>query len=322
MSERHAIGIDLGGTYIKGGVIDSRGRVLFKDRIPTGNRDFHNVCETLSGFIGQLLSETDMNTERLEGIGVGSPGGIRNDHATVSQSPNFPTWKNVNLIEALADLGHRKLILENDANTAALGENWIGSGAEFDHMAMFTLGTGVGGGIILNRKIWRGQWGMAGELGHLTIDPNGPKCGCGNYGCLESYLKSDAIKEQAHILIKKDKAPILQTIVQSNFDKITPEVIYEAANQGDEDCQKLFGKLGRYLGIVIADILNVLNLPFFAIGGGIGAAFDLMKSSIFDEVSRRAFRDPAQAVQIAQATLRSDAGMLGAAKLVFQRTGK
>lgn len=317
MNDRCSIGIDLGGTFIKGGLIDLEGKIRIKDRIPTGSREFNDVCRTLSQFIKKLLQKAEMNQDRILGIGIGSPGGIRSDRATISQSPNFPTWKNTNLKRAMHKLGHENLILENDANTAALGENWLGSGSMFDDMAMFTLGTGVGGGVILNRKIWRGQWGMAGELGHLTIHLYGPVCGCGNRGCLESYLKSDAILNEARQMLQNNRALILANIVQSNLDKMTPKDVYEAAMQGDKDCLSLFEKLGRYLGVAIADILNVLNLPIFVIGGGIGSAFDLMEPSIRDEVSHRAFREPALSVQIAKATLGSDAGMFGAAKLVF-----
>ena len=316
---KFAIGLDLGGTFIKGCIISPDGEVLKKESIPTGSRDFNSVCNTLHQFainIGTIDGIFDAKS--IIGMGIGSPGGIYNDRGTISQSPNFPTWKDENLKGALEALGHKNVIVENDANLAAFGESTRGRGKEFDDMAMFTLGTGVGGGLILNRKIWRGTWGMAGELGHITINPDGPVCGCGNYGCLEAYTKTDAIIELAIDILKQNRGASIKEMIGDDFDKITPKIVYDAAIKGDTDCKAIYGKIGEYVGIAIADLLNVLNIPLFVIGGGISGAFALMEQSMYAQVKKRAFREPANKVSIRPSMLGNESGMLGAAELALK----
>ena len=318
MSRPLAVAIDLGGTYIKGGVVSPQGDLLHKEQIPTGDRGVEPVCVTLAGFIGALSRVVFEHHGTVAGVGIGSPGGIYNDRATVSQSPNFPDWTDVNLKEKLASRGIGNIVLENDANIAALGENWVGSGRDVQDMAAITLGTGVGGGIILARKIWRGTWGMAGELGHITIVPDGPACGCGNTGCLEALVNIDAINGYAQAAVDEGKAPVLRQIMQDESIRITPKAVFDAAKAGDADCLKISEKVATYIGIAITDLLNVLNLPLFVIGGGVSAAFDLLGPLIVREVRRRAYRVPGENVRIIRAELGNDAGLLGAARLVFQ----
>lgn len=316
MGGKAAIAIDLGGTFIKGGVISQTGEPLHTRDVPTGDLNFEAVCRHLADFVRELKHECP--GYKFSGVGIGSPGGIHRDRATISQSPNFPTWKDAPLKASLADLGVEPLVLENDANVAALGENWVGSGRDVEHMAAFTLGTGVGGGVILNRTIWRGAWGMAGELGHITIYPDGPVCGCGNRGCLEALININAIITKAQQALDAGRAQILNRILATSGEALSPKNVYQAAGAGDESCRSIYENVGITLGIAIADVLNVLNLPLFVIGGGMSAVFDLLEPQIVAEVQRRAFRVPGENVRIAKAQLGNLAGLFGAARLVFQ----
>jgi glucokinase len=316
MSSTFAVAVDLGGTYIKGGVVDDSGAIVHREKIATGDPSFDRVCDQLAKLVQELKGKSPAPPV---GVGIAVPGGIYNDRETISQSPNFPDWKDVNLIQALETRNIGSAWIENDANLAAFGEHWKGAGQGVNDLALFTLGTGVGGGLILNGRIWRGNWGMAGELGHITVDPEGPLCGCGNRGCLESLANNSAIAHQGQTFLEQGRAEILAELVGNDSAKVTPELMSRAADAGDQDCAAAFAEAGRWIGIAIADLLNALNLPLFLIGGGMGAAFSLMADAINSEVATRAFRIPAKHVRIAPAKLGNDAGTLGAAKLAFDQ---
>jgi len=318
-----AIGLDLGGAYIKGCLISQSGEVLEKEKILTGARDFLSICDKISNLANSLINRRkEIDRNNIAGMGIGSPGGIYNDRGTISQSPNFPLWKDVNIKEALVERGFENVMVENDANAAAFGEYTAGAGREFDDMALFTLGTGVGGGLILDKKIWRGAFGMAGELGHITVCPDGPFCGCGNRGCLETYANIEAVINAAKGLLAQDRAPVLNKRVDNDPEKISPKIVYEAAKNGDMDCVGIFREIGGYLGIAIADILNILNMPLFIIGGGISGAFEFIEPAAYEEVNRRAFREPGGKVKILPSILGNESGFLGAAYLALREFGR
>ena len=318
MTNPAAIGIDVGGTYIKGGLVDQNGNLIFTASVPTGDRAFSSVCNTMAAFIQNDFFARKPADLAIAGVGVAVPGGIYNDKATISESPNFPGWKDVNLAKGVAERGVSNILIDNDANMAALGESWVGAGKDANSMIIFTLGTGVGGGVILNKQVWSGCWGMGGELGHITIYPQGRQCGCGNLGCLEQYASGTAILAEAERLREKGLTPELETLL-ADAEKISPRLVYEAAKAGDTELMRLFEEVGLALGIAAADLLNILNPELFVIGGGVGASFDLLEAAMKSEMKRRAFRIPAQNVKIRKATLGNDAGVIGAAKLVFQR---
>ena len=228
------------------------------------------------------------------------------------------------------------MILENDANAAAMGEKWLGAAKEFDDMAMLTLGTGVGGGLVMGGKIWHGMSGMAGEFGHTTVEPEGHQCGCGNRGCVEQYASATAIVRMARETIASDPSSALAKAAHSD-PEFSAKSIYNLAIQGDEDARRIFRRVGRALGIVLSAMVNSLNLPIYVIGGGVSSAWEAFSPTIFEELRARCMvyaatapHDPSAANQgasahiepgtgtktiITRALLGSDAGLYGAARL-------
>ncbi len=315
-----AIAIDLGGTFIKGALVDRAGRIVSPTQTPTG-KDLSPkaVIDRLVDVIQRLraVAEKDGGNTVI-GVGLGCPGGVYRDRARVSQSPNFPQWRDVQLRGPLEERLGLPVVLENDANVAALGEQWLGVGRDVDSLVLLTLGTGIGGGVILNGRIWQGEWGMAGEIGHITVERDGPLCGCGNRGCLEAVAAGPAIVRRAKEAIARGEGRLLLQMLDGDIEKVTPLAVYDAARQGGAVCENILHEAAQYIGIVIASVLNVLNVPLFVIGGGISAAFDVLGPIIRQEVRARAYRVPGENVRIERAALGNDAGALGAGLLVFQ----
>jgi len=228
-----------------------------------------------------------------------------------------------------------RVILENDANAAALGEKWLGAARDVDDMAMLTLGTGVGGGIVLKGRIWHGMTGMAGEFGHMTVEPEGPPCGCGNRGCLEQYASATAVVRMAKEAIAAGRAPGLAKAASSD-PEFNAKAIYNLAIQGEDEARRIFGRLGRALGICIANLVNAFNLNMYVVGGGVSSAWEAFSPFIFEELRQRSLVYAATAPAslsggegasghvgpegstktiITRALLGSDAGLYGAAQL-------
>jgi glucokinase len=334
-----AIGVDVGGTNLRIAVVDSHGKVL--EKITTGTevargRDW--VIVEMSNTIREL-SEKFRSFGHLAGIGIGVPGIIEIQSGTLRESPNLPGWINYPVKEEVERRLGVGVILENDANAAALGEKWVGAGTSVDDMCMITLGTGVGGGIVLQGRIWHGMTGMAGELGHSNFEPNGVPCGCGSRGCLEQYASATAIKRMAVEAIATGSAPELARVMNED-PEFSAQVVYQMALQGDEPAQHIFHRVGCALGTVLGGLVNVLNLPMYVIGGGVASAWDAFFPSMLEELRRRSFvyratapLDSARGVHgthvhddalparrntiITRAMLGNDAGLIGAARLPF-----
>jgi glucokinase len=254
----------------------------------------------------------------------------------VRESPNLPDWADYPARTEIEKRLGARVILENDANSAALGEKWLGAARDFADMGMLTLGTGVGGGLVLGGRIWHGMSGMANEFGHITVEPAGAQCGCGNRGCLEAYASATAVVRMANEAIAGGAAPGLALAAQTNGD-FSAKAIYTLATQGDEQAKRIFWTVGRMLGIALSGLVNALNLPIYVVGGGVAGAWDIFAPVIFEELRQRSMvyaatapdsfagsREGASAhVQpggssktiITQALLGSDAGLYGAARL-------
>jgi len=252
------------------------------------------------------------------------------------ESPNLPGWAETPVRAEIERLLGTRVILENDANVAALGEKWLGAARDVDDMAMLTLGTGVGGGIVLQGRIWHGMTGMAGEFGHMTVEPEGPPCGCGNRGCVEQYASATAVVRMAKEAIASGRAPRLARAASSD-PEFSSKAVYNLAIQGDAEAKKIFGRVGRALGICIANLVNAFNLNMYVIGGGASSAWEAFSPFIFEELRQRslvyAATAPASPLSggagasghvgsegstktiITLALLGSDAGLYGAAQL-------
>ena len=330
-----AIGVDLGGTNLRIAAVDSGGRMLEKITLGTkvvrGRETvIHDMCSSIQALVERFGSSAG----QLSGIGIGVPGIIEMQTGMLRESPNLPGWSDYPVREEIERRLGTRVVLENDANAAALGEKWLGAAAEVDDMCMITLGTGVGGGLVLGGRVFHGMRGMAGELGHINVDPDGPPCGCGSNGCLEQYASATAIKRMAMEAIASGAAPELERAM-SEDPEFSSKGVYQMAVQGDAPAREIFGKAGRALGIVIADLINIFNLPMYVIGGGVSSAWEAFAPAIFEQVRRNSFvyratappeqtggmpatnvQDPAcRHTVITRALLGSDAGLFGAARL-------
>jgi glucokinase len=320
-----AVGVDLGGTNLRVAVVDEQGRMLEKLITPvaelrTSERVIARMCEHI-----QQLTKKYESAGHLHGIGIAIPGIIDLDTGILRESPNLPGWYDYPVRQEIETRLGTKVILENDANAAAMGEFWLGAAREYDSTCMLTLGTGVGGGIIIKGALWHGMTGMAGEPGHTTIDPQGPLCACGNRGCLEQFSGATAIVRMARESAGSGGAPAIQKVIEREV-QFTARSVYELAMKGDVPSQKIFERSGRALGIAIASMINTLNLPIYIIGGGGAGGWDAFSPFIFEEVELRSFIYRATMQQtetsntrprtrITRAMLGSDAGIFGAARL-------
>ena len=312
------IGIDLGGTNIRGGIVDELGNITNRRQEPTFAKEGANsIINRLIDFIKSLIEQD--RTINLEGIGVGCPGIIDIEKGIIHLSPNLPGFKDIPLKKILQDTFSVSSYLENDANVIAFGEKCYGEGKDVSSLICITLGTGVGGGIILDNKLWHGFNGMASEIGHITIIPDGIKCGCGNNGCLEAYASATAVINRTIDLIKKGHDSKISKIIKSGTT-LTAKMIYEAALDNDLLSSQILDQTGKYLGIGIADLINILNPEMIVIGGGMASAWDMFFPSMSIEIKKRAFDIPAQSVKIVRAKLGDDAGILGAAALIAYAT--
>lgn len=318
----YAIGVDLGGTNLRIAAVTSEGALMEKITTSTQvalGRD-HVILEMCTA-IRQLAKKFPGT---MLGSGVGVPGIIDMESGMVRESPNLPGWSDFPVRDAIQRALGKPVILENDANSAALGEKWLGAAREVDSMCMLTLGTGVGGGIVLGGKIWHGMTGMAGELGHIAVEPVGPPCGCGSQGCIEQWASATAIKRMAVEAIARGEAPDLGRAMKED-PEFSARMAFQMAEQGDGAAQKIFRRVGEALGIVLADLINIFNLPMYVIGGGVSAAWSAFAPSMMEEIKRRSFvyaatqpnaKLPARnSTVVTHALLGSDAGLYGAARL-------
>jgi glucokinase len=312
--KKAVIGIDLGGTNIKAGAVDMEGRVLTRHRRPTGadagpKAVAEHICKAARNCIDAL------EDCRIAGVGVGSPGTIDLHEGVVLFSPNMPGWEDIPLRAWIEEDLDMPCVLENDANSAALGEQWVGAGRGADSLVMFTLGTGIGGGVVLDGRVWHGTGGFAGEIGHMCIDPEGPECGCGSRGCIEAHASATGMVRRMQQEIDAGR----DTLLAEQSGGFTAKDIYEAALKGDEAAQENFADTGRFLGVAISNMLHILNPAVVVLSGGVTAAGDMLLKPIRAEVRDRTMDACQRDVRISIAELGEDAGFIGAARSFMNR---
>jgi glucokinase len=250
---------------------------------------------------------------RIAAISLAVPGTIDVQEGVVIKAPNVPCLDGFRLAAALAGELDWPATLENDANAAAIGEMWRGAGRGYTSIICVTLGTGVGGGIILNGELWRGANGSAAEIGHMAVDPfTGVPCACGSRGCLEGYASATAI-----VRMTREARPRYPNSLLHTSENLTAQTIYNAGLQGDELAVEVFRRMGVYLGIGLASLINLLNPEVIVIGGGVANGWELFDTHVQQQVLERAFPLPARSVRIVRAECGDDAGLLGAARLAF-----
>ena len=331
-----SIGVDLGGTNLRIAAVDEAGRLLEKTTLGTPvSRGRDHVVEALCTGIQQLVAKYQ-GSGALHGIGIGIPGIIDMKTGMVRKSPNLPGWEDFPVHAQIEKRLGSRVILENDANAAALGESWLGAARDVEDMAMLTLGTGVGGGLVLGRRIWHGMTGMAGEFGHIIVEAEGVRCNCGSRGCLEQYASATAVMRMAREAIDSGVAQGLSRAAGSDVE-FSAKAVYNLAIQGDEEAKKIYQRVGRALGLALNDLVNALNLPMYVVGGGVSSAWEAFSPTLFETLRQRsmvyAATAPADASSndqgasanlkaggttktiITRALLGSDAGLYGAARL-------
>ena len=308
------IGVDLGGTNMRVGAVTEDGKVFHRLKLPTNvELGLQEVVEKLIKTIRQVIQEAVSNGDRIIGIGIGSPGIIDIKSGIIVSSPNFPQWKQVPLKQIIEERISIPTFLDNDANAFALGEKWLGAGKGVQSLVCLTLGTGVGGGIILGGHLWHGVNGMAAEIGHMTVVPDGLPCNCGNSGCLEMYASASSIVRRIVIALQAGESSAVTDYVNNDLTKITSDLVYHFALKGDSLAGKIMHETSIYLGIGIANLINLLNPEMILIGGGLTNAWDLIYPDMIQEVHKRAFEVPAKRVKIVRASLNDNAGIIGAA---------
>jgi glucokinase len=313
------IGVDLGATTIKSGVVDETGKIILQQKSPTeAHRGAQIVIANIQTSIQSLLKQSDSTS--VFGIGIGAPG-IVTDDGVVKAPPNINDWHDVPLRDELRKIFPHPIFVENDANAAAIAESKLGAGKDLNDFVFIIWGTGVGGGIIMNKKIYRGPYGGAGEIGHITIDYNGPECNCGNKGCIESYVGQRYLSQRTKALLEamraEKKISKIEELVGGNLDQIEPYIIAQAAEQGDETARTILNEAGQLLGYALASVVNLLDIEHIIIGGGISAAPEFVFHAIEQELRSRVLTPHRNKVKVVKATLGNDAGIIGAASLVM-----
>lgn len=305
---------DLGGTHLRVAAVDRNGEVYYRQMQPTPKAEKPNeIVRALIDAVHEAESKTAEQGGLISAVSLAVPGTVNVAAGVVVKAPNVPCLDGFRLSAALESELEWPVILENDANAAAIGEMWQGAGRGHRTLICVTLGTGVGGGIILDGKLWRGADGSAGELGHIGVDPfAGVACTCGSRGCLEVYASATAI-----VRMTREARPRYPNSILHNTEDLTSQKIYQAGREGDELAIEVFRRMGVYLGIGLASLVNILNPEIVVIGGGLSNGWDLFEKHMHQQVLERAFPIPARRVKIVRAQCGDDAGLLGAARLAF-----
>jgi glucokinase len=297
--KRAVLAVDLGGTNLRMSAVSDAGDILAHSRTPTPeNCDPPMLLSAMSKLEAECRSALGPEFE-VAALGVGAPANIGPQHGVLRDLPNLRQLEGMDLKADLVDRFKIPVTLENDATAAAIGENWLGASRTVSDSIMITLGTGVGGGVILNNQPVRGIDGTAGKVGHMCVEPDGYPCKCGSHGCIEQYASATAIVRLA---------------VESGMQVSSSAEVYEASMSGDAKAKAVFERMGRLLGITLGSLANLLNPQMFIIGGGAAAGWDAFIDQVRSELHARAFSEPANRAVIVRSELGGDAGILGAAK--------
>ena len=298
----YSIGVDLGGTNLRAAAVSKEGKILDKVSVDTnaaGGREavINDIVQSITGLRAKQTGN------RLAGVGIGVPGFILLEKGFILGSNNLPYLEDFPVRDEIEKRLGTQVILENDANAAALGEKWMGAGHDVDDLVLLTLGTGVGGGIISDGRVLHGFLGMAGELGHITVVPNGNPCGCGNIGCLEKHASATAVEAMAKLL--------------SLGDNVTSLDVYNMALEGNDRAKVVFTSMGEALGVALAMLVNTFNFPLYLLSGGVLPAWDFFAPAMLAELTRRSYTFRNSKTRVERAMLGNQAGLFGAAYLPF-----
>lgn len=310
MSDDYVLAADLGGTNLRTSAVSRDGSVLHRRQVPTPRGA--EAKEVVNAIVDEAELCISKLGRRPVAFGLAAAALVDASGTRVLSSPNLPQLNGLSLAEKISDRLGIAVALENDATAAAIGEHWLGASKDVDISICVTLGTGVGGGLIIDGRPFRGATGTAGEVGHICVEPDGVGCGCGSHGCLEQYASATAMVRMAKEIAAGVPGSELST--RSDFTALD---VYNAGLEGDRAALQTFERVGRYLGIAFAGLVNVLNPHMIVIGGGGAGAWDLFIDHVRDEMSGHAFEHPAKTVKLARSELGNRAGFLGASKVAF-----
>jgi glucokinase len=318
-----ALGVDLGGSKILTAVVGAEGEIFSRDSCATPAAEGPEaVIKSILVSVDRALSQAGIAISDLDAIGVGAPGILNPERGVIFASPNLPGWQDVPLREIIErELGKKTLVM-NDANAAALGELYFGAGRGVRNFICVTVGTGIGGGIIIEGKIYTGALGAAGEVGHMTIDTGGPLCQCGNTGCWETLASGTAIVREAKRRIEEGVKTSILDQAGGDMEKVTPKIIHAAARKGDNLAGELIAQTGYYLGVGLANLINIFNPELIVIGGGLSNIGDMLLTPAFKTAEMRAYKKVYQSVRFMPTKLGQNSGVLGAAGFALREMKK
>jgi glucokinase len=323
--EQFIIGVDLGGTNIAAGAMPTDGtREIGMRMAPTHSEEgaeavVDRIARMFEDVIAQTQAETGADRSDFLGVGIGSPGPLDRARGIVIVSPNL-AWRNFPLRDEVSKRVNLPAALDNDANCATLGEWWCGAAKGGRNVVGITIGTGIGGGLIFDGKLYHGSSDGAGEIGHTTIDPTGRRCKCGNYGCLEAYASGPAIAERAREELEVDGDSILLEMVEGDASRITAQIVFEASKRGDVVATQVVRDTAHFLGVGVSNLINVLNPDIVVIAGGVTQAGDLLFDPLRAEIKRRAFKSLVDACRVVPGALPLSAGVVGAVAIFRAQT--
>jgi len=317
------LGIDLGGTKILTAVTNSQGKMLSRDHSITPAKKGHEaVIQSILESAHRALEQASVSISEICAIGVGAAGISNPEAGILFTSPNLPGWRDVPLRDIIQSRLGKKAFLINDANAAALGEFYFGAARGARNFIYITLSTGIGGGIVIDGKIYTGAIGAAGEVGHMTIDDNGPLCNCGNKGCWEMLASGTALAREAKHRIKDGVRTSILEYAEGDVEKVTAQVIHSAAKQGDSLAKELITRTGYYVGVGLTNLINIFNPELIVIGGGLSNIGDMLLGPALKTAGERAYKEAFQAVRFASAGLGRNSGVRGAAAFALQEMRK
>jgi glucokinase len=316
--KKYYLGLDLGGTKILTGLANAQGNIITRSRKATeAELGEDKIIENMIETIEIVLNKAGVSKDEVKTLGIGSPGPLDAKKGIIIENSNLP-WKNVPIVEKIEAALGIKTLLKNDANAAALGEKWFGAGRDVDNMVYLTISTGIGGGAIINKELFNGVNDNACEIGHTVIDPDGPLCGCGNYGCLESFSAGTSIGKRAREAAAAGKSKKMLDLADNIVEDIDAVICAQAAYQGDQTAIDIFEMAGYYLGIGLGNVINIFNTEMIILGGGVMKASDLFLDRALETMKEIALPGPLEIVTVKEAELGSDIGLMGAIAVAME----
>ncbi len=314
------LAIDLGGTKVRTAIISDKGEIIAEEYCPTlADEGPEPVMGRILSGIDRVLTSGNVNSTQLHSISIAAAGAIDSRKGLITVSPNLPGWRDVPIRDIVKSKYEVTAFLVNDASAAALGEHRFGAGKGVNNLIYLTVSTGIGGGIIIDGKLYTGPSGSAGEIGHMIIDVHGPECNCGRSGCLEAMASGTAVAREAIRRVREGEKSSLVEIVEGEIDNITAEKVSIAARDGDSLALDVISEAATYLGIGMVNLVNIFNPEMIVVGGGMSKMGELLLAPARQVVEEMAFELPAKVVHIVPARLGDENGLLGAAAFAFQQ---